>query len=106
MIELKKVTKINGQIVVPYYIKDGEVMCFDKNGNQVFIDEKEFYKKPIQEREIQSVIPLKKEEKKVVKTEEPVKKEEKKIVKTEEPVKKEEKVEEVKDNIIKEENYI
>lgn len=92
MIELKKAVKVNGQIVIPYYIKDGEVMCFDKNGNQVFIDEKEFYKKPVQEREIQSVIPLKKEEKKVIKIEE--------------PAKKEEKVEEVKDNIIKEENYI
>ena len=96
MIKLKEATKVNGQIVIPYYIKDGEVMCFDKNGKQIFIDEKDFYKKPEKKQEIQTVVPIiKVEEKKTIKIEET------KEIK-EEPKKTEEK----KDNIIKDENYI
>ena len=103
MIKLKEATRVNGQTVIPYYIKDGEVMCFDKNGKQVFIDEKEFYKKPVQEKEIQTVIPIiKVEEKQTIKTEktEEIKEDPKK---TEEKPKK---TEEKKDNIIKDEDYI
>ena len=96
MIKLKEATKVNGQIVIPYYIKDGEVMCFDKNGKQIFIDEKDIYKKPEKKQEIQTVVPIiKVEEKKTIKIEET------KEIK-EEPKKTEEK----KDNIIKDENYI
>ena len=93
---MKEATKVNGQVVIPYYIKDGEVMCFDKNGKQIFIDEKDFYKKPEKKQEIQTVVPIIKiEEKKTIKTEETKKTKE-------EPKKTEEK----KDNIIKDENYI
>jgi len=104
MIKLKEPIKINGQVVIPYYIKDGEVMCFDKNGKQVFIDEKEFYKKPEKKQEIQTVIPLKVEEKKSIKIEEIKSIETEEIKK--EPVKEEKKTKEIKDNIIKDEDYI
>jgi len=108
MIKLKEPIKINGQVVIPYYIKDGEVMCFDKNGKQIFIDEKEFYKKPEIKQEIQTVIPLRVEEKKIItpetKKEEDIKKENKATILE---VKKEEnKIVEIKDNIIKDEDYI
>jgi len=101
MIKLKEPTKINGQVVIPYYIKDGEVMCFDKNGKQIFIDEKEFYKKPEKKQEIQTVIPLKVEEKKIITSET---KED--GVKKEKTTEEEKKNMETKDNIIKDENYI
>jgi len=104
MIKLKEPTKINGQIIIPYYIKDGEVMCFDKNGKQIFIDEKEFYKKPVQEKLIQTVIPIIKTEKKPIIKIEEIKEEPKEEIKElkEEPKETKEK----KDNIIEDENYI
>lgn len=100
MIKLKEPIRIKGKLVIPYYIKDGDVMCFDKNGKQLCLREEDFVQKNIQVSDkVQEVIPIIKPDKPEIiefKKPEPEKKTEKK------PEKKE--IEQ--DNYIKDEEYI
>jgi hypothetical protein len=101
MIELKKPIRIKGKLVIPYYIKDGDVMCFDKFGQPLCLSEKDFIKNEVSVSEkVQVVIPIEKPEKVIEKKEE--KPEEKKV---EEKPKKEEKTEN-KSTYINNDEYI
>lgn len=99
MIKLKEAVRIKGKIVIPYYIKDGDVFCFDKNGKQICLREEDFIQKETKPEKIQEVVPIiKVEEKRTIDVVEPKK--------TEEIKKEPEKKHKEQDNYIRNEDYI
>ena len=100
MIELKKAVRIKGKIVIPYYIQDGDVICFDKNGKQICLKEEDFIKKEkVVNEDVQVVIPI---EPKKKPAEEP--KQNVEVKQVEQPKKQEEVKKQ--DSYISNENYI